>query len=76
MKYPAADSKVERGRFYEEYGRYCEENERQSLTRNGFFKNLRNKGFVEVKSNNGRFFKGLAFQEDEFLEVQSELPFD
>lgn len=74
--YPAADSKVERGRFYEEYGRYCEENERQPLTRNGFFKNLRNKGFVEVKSHNGRFFKGLAFQDDEFVEAQTELPFD
>lgn len=72
----AADSKVERGRFYEEYGRYCEKNERQALTRNGFFKNLRNKGFMEVKSHNGRYFKGLTFRNEEFHVIQGALPFE
>lgn len=73
---PAADSKVERGRFYERYGKYCEENDRQALTRNGFFKNLRNKGYVEVKSHKDRFFKGLAYKDGDFITVQGKLPFD
>lgn len=71
-----ADSKVEKGRFYERYGRYCEENERQALTRNGFYKNLRNKGYVETKDAKCRYFKGLAYKDNDFIEAQGELPFD
>lgn len=71
-----ADSKVEKGRFYENYGRYCEENERQALTKNGFYKNLRNKGYVETKDAKYRYFKGLAYKSEEFQPVQEELPFD
>ena len=73
---PGADFRVERGRFYENYGRYCEENERQALTKNGFYKNLRNKGYTEIKCKGKRFFKGLAYKEGEFEPVQEELPFD
>ena len=71
-----ADSKIERGSFYEAYGRYCEENERQALTRNGFYKNLRNKGYMEAKTPGKRFFKGLAFKDSNFVSVQGELPFN
>lgn len=73
---PAADSKIEKGRFYESYGRYCEENERQALTKNSFYKNMRNKGYIETKDHNHRYFKGLAYKNDGFITVQGKLPFD
>lgn len=71
-----ADSKIERGRLFKDYGRYCESNERQALTRNGFFKNLRNKGYLEIKSGNNRYFKGLGYKEDDFTPIQEEIPFN
>lgn len=73
---PGADFKVERCRFYERYSSYCEENDRQPLTRNGFFKNLRNKGYTETQSRGNRYFKGLEYKDHDYMAVQGELPFD
>ena len=55
------DSKEERGFLYQKYNQYCEVTERQSLTKNGFFKALRTKGFEESKSNGQRVFKGISY---------------
>lgn len=73
-----ADFKVERSIFYKKYCTYCDENERQALTVNGFYKNLRNKGYTETQSKGIRYFKGLTFKENDFQEAreeQEELPF-
>ncbi len=71
-----ADFKVERCRFYEEYSRYCEDNDRHPLTRNGFFKNVRNKGYKELQSHGKRYFKGLKYKDSDFIPVQGEIPFN
>lgn len=73
---PVTDSMIERDRFYDAYDRYCEENERQALSRNGFYKNLRNKGYVEKRTSKSRYFMGLAFKNNEFVAVQEKLPFE
>lgn len=71
-----ADFKVERCTFYEKYGAYCDENERQALTKNGFYRNLRNKGYIETQSLGHRYFKGLRFKDNDFVAIQDKLPFD
>lgn len=73
---PMTGSLIERGRLFKEYGRYCEETERASLSVNGFYKNLRNKGYKEHKTSKQRYFKGLAFKDTSFEEVNERTPFD
>lgn len=54
-------SRVERTEFYKDYCRYCEDTERQSLTRNNFYKSLRLKGFRDKRSDGNRFFQGIFY---------------
>lgn len=72
---PVTDFLIERGSFYKKYVTYCEENERQALTKNGFYKNLRNKGYSEIRKAKARYFKGLAYKEEEFHPVNEPAPF-
>lgn len=82
-----ADLKIERGAAFESFKKYCEDEERQSLTRNGFFKALRTKNFMEVRGKSERYFAGLSAEkvtvksdgQGEFMMVTeeqlAELPF-
>ncbi len=79
--------KVERGEAYKGFEEYCKTEERQALTKNGFFKALRTKNFAEVRGKSERYFTGLSCEkvtvktdgEGEFLAVTdeqlAELPF-
>lgn len=49
----------ERAELYKDYSDFCEENERQALTKNNFYKSLRLKGYSEITSNGKRYFLGL-----------------
>lgn len=49
----------ERTELYKDYSDFCEENERQALTKNNFYKSLRLKGYSEITSNGKRYFLGL-----------------
>ena len=40
-----ADLKMERAAAFADFEKYCKDEERQALTRNGFFKALRTKNF-------------------------------
>lgn len=55
--------RVERAAAYKDFEEYCKEEERQALTKNGFFKALRIKSFPEVKGKNERFFVGISVKE-------------
>lgn len=77
--------RTERTELYKEYSSYCEENERQALTKNNFYKSLRLKNYSEVTSCGKRYFLGLktALQNcsnDGFMSISQEqladLPFD
>ena len=70
-----ADFKVERGRLFDNYEKYCEEQGRFSLTRNGFYKSLRSKGYEPVKINGVRFFKGLNYVYHDFIPLTTGAPF-
>lgn len=53
-------SRIERTDLYKRYEKYCEDTDRQSLTRNNFYKSLRLKGYKELKTNGIYIFKGIS----------------
>ena len=61
-----------------EYKKYCEETEREPLSRTRLYANLRNKGFGKKIVHGNEYFVGLAEKEEDFLEVNGsqELPFE
>lgn len=78
------DLRVERVEAYRDFEKYCETEERQSLSRNGFFKALRAKNLAEVRGKTERYFVGVSLgkatvNSDGFMEVTpeqlAELPF-
>lgn len=75
----------ERTELYKRYSAFCEENERQTLTKNNFYKSLRLKGYSEITSSGKRYFLGLKSAlenctNDGFIQVTQEqledLPFE
>lgn len=75
----------ERTELYKRYSAYCEESERQALTKNNFYKSLRLKGYSEITSSGKRYFLGLKSAlenctNDGFIQVTQEqledLPFE
>lgn len=83
-----AGLKVDRVIAFEDFKKYCESEERQPLTRNGFFGALRKKSFAESRGKTERYFVGLSCEkvtvksdgQGEFVTVTpeqlAELPFD
>ena len=75
--------KIERGRLYQRYSDYCYSSDRQSLTRNNFFRAMRVKGYGESRTATGRYFSDISFEKvsretvtaDGFVEVDEPLPF-
>ena len=49
--------------LYDRYERYCKDMERQSLTKQNFYRSMRAKGFSEIKSND-EYFKGIEFKKN------------
>lgn len=64
--------------LHELYKKYCQETEREPLSRTRFYSNLKNKGFGKKVVHGSEYFVGLAEKEDGFLEVDGskELPFE
>ena len=57
------DLRIARGEAYDSFKKYCEQEERQALTKNGFFKALRTKNLTETKDAKGtRQFCGISFK--------------
>ncbi len=52
--------KIERGAAFADFIKYCSIEERQPLTKNGFFRALRAKGLGETKGKNERYFTGIS----------------
>lgn len=81
--YKVRGARIERGLLYKRYEDYCYASDRQSLTRNNFYRSMRVKGFAEIKSNGDRCFEGISFEKpalksalpDGFVEVDEPLPF-
>lgn len=93
QEYCVVDEKgrIERTELYNKYNAFCEDTDRQSLTKNNFYKAMRTKGYSEIKTNGYRYFKGILYEEkcpktapqtalDGFMNITqeqlNELPFD
>lgn len=53
--------RIERTELYKKYSDYCEDTDRQSLTKNNFYKSLRVKGYSEIKTGGYPHFMGISF---------------
>lgn len=54
------DKKADRAEAFASFEDYCKNEERQAMTKNGFYKALRNKNFSEARGKTERFFKGFS----------------
>lgn len=61
----------------EAYKKFCEETEREPLSRTRFYANLKNKGFGKKIVHGVEYFTGVGFKDSEFMKVDDsqELPF-
>lgn len=85
------EAKTDRVKAFSDFEKYCENEERQAMSKNGFYKALRNKNFSEIKVHGYSHIKGLKLGKetspknspkttpDDFIEVSQEdlnsLPF-
>lgn len=86
-----SEEKTDRAKAFSDFEKYCENEERQAMSKNGFYKALRNKNFAEIKLHGYSHIKGLKLGKetspknspktspDGFIEVSQEdldsLPF-
>lgn len=64
--------------LFESYKKYCQSTERESLSRNNFYRNLRNKGYGKKVVHGNEYFTGLKFKEQsDFIAInpREEVPF-
>lgn len=64
-------ARISRTELYRLYTEYCVDNDRISITRNRFYKNLREKGYGEVQEKGTRCFMGLKQINDGFKESRN-----
>ena len=57
-------SRIERISLYQRYQNYCFESDRQTLTRNNFYKSMRMKGYSEITSCGIRYFESISFDKN------------
>ena len=63
----------------ESYKKYCQDSEREPLSRNNFYRNLKDKGYGKKIIHGNEYIVGLKFKdEDDFIKVDQEenLPFE
>lgn len=74
--YKHATGQIERGKLYQEYESYCKnpDIERTPLSKKNFYTNMRDKGYVERRLSNGRFFCGIALNQDDTSFHKGECP--
>lgn len=86
--YQVPECKIDRSVLYQSYDKYCQDNDRQSLSRTNFYKAMRSKGYNERKSNGINYIQGCSLDKpslktslnDGFSSLddfdQTELPFN
>ena len=58
------DGRIKKLDLYHQYESFCREMERQSLTKQNFYRSMKTKGFGEIKTSGTEFFKGISLQEN------------
>lgn len=57
-------SRIERTELFQRYQDYCFESDRQTLTRNNFYKSMRMKGYSEIASCGIRYFESISLDKN------------
>lgn len=82
------NEKIKKLDLYRDYETFCQDMERQSLTKQNFYRSMKTKGFGELKTNGTEYFKGIFYKQnlpknlpespsDGFHDaIQEEIPFD
>ena len=56
------DSRIKKADLYHKYEAYCQDMERQSLTKQNFYRSMRTKGYGEIKTNGTEYYRGINYQ--------------
>lgn len=56
------DGRIKKLDLYREYESFCQDMERQSLTKQNFYRSMKTKGFGEIKTNGTECFRGLEYR--------------
>lgn len=59
----AQGEEIERFQLFRAYERFCHVGDRQSLTRNNFYRSMRTKGFREKRKADGRYFVDIRIHD-------------
>ena len=58
----STENRIKKPALYRDYTAYCEDMERQALTKQNFFRSMRTKGFSEVKTGGVEFYRGINYR--------------
>lgn len=58
------EGRIKKADLYRDYETYCQNMERQSLTKQNFYRSMKTKGFGEIKTNGTEFFRGIKYSEN------------
>lgn len=56
------EGRIKKLDLYRSYEAYCQDMERQSLTKQNFYRSMKTKGFGEIKTNGTECFRGLEYR--------------
>lgn len=61
----STENRIKKSDLYRSYEEFCRDMERQSLTKQNFYRSMKTKGFSEVKTKTGtECFRGLKYREN------------
>jgi len=58
-----SEGRIKKLDLYRSYEAFCQDMERQSLTKQNFYRSMKTKGFGEIKTNGTECFRGLEYRE-------------
>lgn len=79
----SVNDRIERAEIYEEYTKYCKDNDRTPYLRNNFYRALRNKGYGDARTSQKRYFTMIRWADtdaDGFMDASkiddTDIPFN
>lgn len=59
----STENRIKKSDLYRSYEAFCRDMERQSLTKQNFYRSMKTKGVGEIKTNGTEYFRGMKFRE-------------
>lgn len=71
-----SDGRIKKLDCYHSYELFCQNLDRQSLSKQNFYKAMRSKNISEIRSMGTDYYKGIDYIDEGFKDVDEELPFE